>query len=131
MTEVTLPSGAVLKIGMIPFDASNNLKKAVLKEMQGIQIHSTRQIMDMCKDYLCLSFASEPVETCLWECMKRCTYNNGNGDMKIEKSTFENPIALGDFTHIQMEIALACLIPFGKGLFAVLQRMLAASANFL
>ena len=125
MKEVTLPSGAVLKIGKIPFDAANNLKKAVVGIIQGISFEKGREALDLYKEHLCGLFSNEEVEAKLWICMERCTYNSGNGDLKITKATFESEEARGDFTEVQMEVGLACLTPFGKGLYALLQRMLA------
>lgn len=131
MKEITLASGALLKIGEISFDEANNLKKAVMRELKGISIISTRQLLDLYKDYLCTALASEDVEKCLWECMKRCTYDRGSGDLKIDKDSFRPLDSRIDFTQIQMEVAMDCLTPFGKALFATLQRMLEMGAvNF-
>lgn len=128
MKEVLLSSGAVLKIGNIPFEDANNLKKAVMRELKSISVLSTRQLMDLYKDYLCTALASEDVERCLWECMKRCIYNRGSGDLKIDKETFQPSESRIDFTEVQMEVAVDCLTPFGKSLFAALQRMLEMGA---
>lgn len=129
MKEITLPSGSVLKIGHIPFDLSNSLKKAVIKEVRSIPMVSNRQLMDLYKEYLCAVIASEEVERCLWECMKRCIYNNGRGDLKIDKDSFETPEGRIDFTDIQIEVGQDCLLPFGPALWRVLQRMLAQGAD--
>lgn len=129
MKEVVLQSGSVLRIGDIPFDTANNLKKAVMRQIQGIPIQSSKQLIDLYKDYLCAAFASNEVETCLWECMKRCTYNNGSGNLKIEKTSFESQVGREDFTEIQIEVGQESLLPFSKPLFAALQRMLATGAE--
>jgi hypothetical protein len=128
LKEVQLSSGAILKIGSIPFEDANNLKKAIMRELKGISVISTRQLMDLYKDYLCTALASEDVERCLWECMKRCIYNRGAGDLKIDKESFQHPDARIDFTEVQMEVAVDCLTPFGKSLLHALQRMLALGA---
>jgi hypothetical protein len=121
MKEIILSSGALLKIGDIPFETSNNLKKALMREIKGIKVESSKQMIDLYKDYLCAAFSSEDVERCLWECMKRCLYNG----LKIDKDTFESSQARIDFTDVQIEVGIDCLIPFSKPLFAGLQRMLA------
>lgn len=125
MKEVVLPSGAVLKIGHIPFDLCNSLKKAVIKEVRSIPMVSQRQLMDLYKEYLCAVLASHEVEHCLWECMKKCIYNNGRGDLKIDKDSFESEQGRTDFTDIQVEVGKDCLLPFGQGLWRALQLMLA------
>jgi hypothetical protein len=125
MKEITLPSGAILKIGNIPFDDSNNLKKAVMREMKLISMDQHRNLLDMYKDILCASFSSEEVEKCLWLCMNRCLYN----DLKIEKKTFDPKSAREDFTDVQMEVAVECLTPFTNALWQLLQRMLAMGAG--
>lgn len=125
MKEISLPSGAILNIGDVPFEASNNLKKVVMKEFKGIEINSAQQLIELCKDYICTVFSSESVEACLWECMKRCTYNN----LKIDKNTFESIEARQDFTDVQWEVGQECLLPFGKSLLVVLQRVLALAGG--
>lgn len=125
MREISLSSGAVLKIGSIPFDTANTLKKVIIRDLKSIPIDSQKQVIDICKDYLCLAFGSEEVEKCLWECMKRCTYNAGAGDLKIDKETFMSLESRKDFTEIQFEVGKEALMPFLPGLFAVLQVLLA------
>lgn len=117
MKDVTLPSGALLQIGTVPFDATNNLKKAVMKEVKAIPMTSTKILIDLSKDYVCGILGSDEVEKCLWECMKRCLYNG----MKIDKATFESEEARSDFTDVQMEVGQHCLLPFGKSLMLLLQ----------
>jgi hypothetical protein len=125
MKEVQLPSGAVLKIGTIPFEDANNLKKAVMREIKGVPIKNSKETMDLYKDYLCSAFGSEEVEKALWECMKRCIYNSGLGDLKIDLSTFQNVQAREDFTTVQVEVGIESLAPFGKSLWQLLLRMVA------
>lgn len=125
MKEVELPSGAVLKLGTIPFDEANNLKKAVMREIKGIAIKNSKETMDLYKDYLCAAFASEEVEKALWECMKRCIYNSGSGDLKIDKDSFQSAKSREDYTTIQTEVGIEALTPFGKSLWQLLLRMLA------
>lgn len=129
MKEVKLPSGAVLKIGIVPFDACNELKKAVMQEVKGISIARVKDVMDVSKDYICTVFGSDAVEMKLWECMKRCTYNSGKGDLKLDKDTFEAIEARQDFTEVQIEVGMECLGPFGKSLYAVLLHLLDQAAQ--
>lgn len=121
MKEIKCPSGAILKMGVIPFEDANRLKKVLAREIKGIKITSLQEIVEVCKNYLCAGISSDEVENCLWDCFKRCTYNN----LKIDKQTFESVEARYDFTDIQLAVAEECLLPFGKSLSVALQRLLA------
>lgn len=125
MKEVRLPSGAVLKIGSIPFDPSNELKKAVMVKVLQIPITSKNEVLNVSKDMLCLLLSDERVEQCLWKCMERCLYSDSRGELKIDKGTFEPFDCRQDFIDVQAAVAEECLMPFSKGLFALLQRVLA------
>lgn len=122
MKEVTLPSGNVLVIGVIPFEAANNLKKEFIRQLGSIT--ASTDIMAFAKESMCGLFGSDEVEKLLWECMKRCQY--GPHALKIDKSTFESVEARTDFSDVQYEVAMEALKPFWKGLFAVLKRSLQA-----
>lgn len=125
MKEIKLESGATLGIGIIPFETSNQLKKVMMRRVKSIPVNSSRQILDLSKDYLCVLLGEDDVEAALWECMKRCTYDLGAGALKIEKNTFEAVEARSDFTQIQIEVGKEALQPFTKGLFVALQAILA------
>lgn len=117
-----LPSGAVLKIGAIPFKASNTLKKEVMKQVMAIDMKG-KDKLGIGKDVLCSVLSSDEVEKALWECMGRCIYSDGRGDLKIDEGTFEPVESRVDFTECQMEVAQECLLPFGKSLYAVLEQI--------
>lgn len=123
MKEVTLPSGAILKIGRVPFDAANNLKKSVVGIMKSIPFVKEREALDLYKEHLCAIFSNEEIEQKLWVCMERCTYN----DFKITKQTFDPDEARADFTDVQVEVGIACLAPFGNALWQLLQRVLSTA----
>jgi hypothetical protein len=125
MKEVKLPSGSVLKIGNIPFELANNLKKVVLKELNHLNVKTDIQVMELCKNYICMTFSSDEVEKCLWECFKKCSYDCGKGELKIDKDSFESAQAREDFTAIQIAVAEECLFPFLKSLYALSLRLLA------
>ncbi len=120
MKEVKLPSGAVLKLNPAPFADAKALYQAVLEEIKGISMFSATEMVSVYKDIFCAGFSSRKIEACLWECLKRCTYNNnsGSGDLKIDISTFEPVSAREDYTTVCMEVAKENINPFVKSLYA-------------
>lgn len=118
MREVTLPSGAVLKITLAPFAVSKALYQAILEEAKGVTVTSTTEMPTLYKELFCMGFASKQIETCLWECFKRCTYNNGKGDLKIDAETFEPAAARDDYMSVCIEVAKDNVTPFVKSLIA-------------
>lgn len=129
MKEVKLPSGAVLKMTPSPFAVSKALYQQLLREAKGLQISSKMEIGSLYKELFCIGLSSEAVEKCLWECFKRCTYNAGNGDLKIDESTFEPVERRDDYLMVCMEVAKENVLPFGKSLYAEYQRILAMIEN--
>lgn len=118
MKEIKLPSGAILKIGTTPFSVSKALYQAILEEMKGISLSSELQLNEIIKNIFCVGFSSKKIETALQECLKRCTYNAGNGDLKIEESVFEPLEAREDYSLVCVEVTVENIRPFMKGLFA-------------
>ncbi len=129
MKEVKLPSGAVLKIGNTPFATSKALYQAILKEAKGVAVSSKTELSSLYKDLFCIGFSSPEIEACLWECFKRCTYNAGNGDFRIDESTFEPVAARQDYVAVCVEVAKESVYPFGKDLFAKWSTILATTEN--
>ncbi len=118
MREVKLPSGAVLKIQPAPFAVAKSLYQALLKEMKGIAIGPQSNMQDMFKDAFCIGLSSLEIEACLWECFKRCTYNGGAGDLKIDDQTFEPVERRDDYVKVCVEVGRENVLPFGKSLYA-------------
>lgn len=125
MREVKLPSGAVLKITPAPFADAKALYQALLKEAQGVEIHSKMEMTNLYKELFCRGFSSPEVEKCLWKCLERCTYNGGNGDLRVSNDTFEPVSARDDYMSVCMEVAKENVLPFVKSLYAEYQRILA------
>lgn len=119
MKEVKCPSGAVLKITPAPFADAKALYQALLKEGRGIVFNSKQEWGEVLKDMLCTGFSSPEVETKLWVCLERCTYNGTGADLKITPDSFEPVSAREDFTMVCMEVARENVIPFAKSLYAV------------
>jgi hypothetical protein len=114
MKPITLPSGAILKIGHTPFEVSLNLNKALLEEMKQVEFHSEGDITNLLKNLVCVGFSSKKIEECLWECFKRCTYDSGKGDFRIDKATFDPEEARQDYADVCMEVAKHNISPFVK-----------------
>jgi len=117
--EVKLPSGAVLKVAPAPFSDAKALYQAVLEESKRVDLGSGVEIPRLLKDALVSGFASEKIERCLWVCFQRCIYNSGNGDLKIDKDSFEPVKNRQDYVTVCMEVAEENIGPFVKSLYAV------------
>lgn len=118
MREVKLPSGATLKIQVSPFAISKALYQALLRELKDLPVNTGMEMASIFKDLFCIGFASPAIEACLWECFKRCTYNGGNGDLKIDDQTFEPVERRDDYMKVCVEVARENVIPFAKSLYA-------------
>lgn len=116
MKEVKLPSGAILKITPSPFAEARALYQAALREFKGINIGSGVELSVLYKELFCTGFSSPEIEAKLWECFKRCTYDNGKGDLKIDAATFEPVDAREDYLSVCMEVAKENVGPFMKSL---------------
>ena len=125
MKEIKLPSGALLKITPSPFSDAKALYQAVLEDLRGLAMDSQTDMAALYKDLFCIGFSSKRIEVCLWECFKRCTYNGGNGDLKIDKDTFEPISARDDYWTVCMEVAKENIHPFAKSLYAEYGHILA------
>ena len=131
LKEINLPSGAVLKIGNTPFEASLALKEAVMEELKALPFKADADVTDVIKNLYCISFSSQKIKTALWECLKRHTYNSGQGDLKITSQTFQPAEARQDYETVCMEVTQAELAPFGKQGFAKFARLAGEMINSL
>jgi hypothetical protein len=118
MRSITLPSGAVLKVAPAPFAVSKNLWQALLREIRGVAMQGSLDVGSFLKDFFCVGFSSLEVEAALNECLKRCTYDGGKGDLKIDDHTFEPVSARQDYVQVSLEVAKENIAPFAKSLFA-------------
>lgn len=132
MREVKLPSGAVLKIGVAPFETSRSLYQVVLEEAKAILVTTKLEMASVYKDLFCIGFSSKKIENALWECLKYCTYNNGKtGELKIDKDTFEPISAREDYLNVCIEVAKDNIAPFVKSLYAEYEQALQMILNDL
>lgn len=121
MKEIDLPSGAKLKITLAPFADARDLYQAMLEEMKNINFTSSSDVSQVLKEFICYGFSSKRIEVCLEKCFTRCLYNSGNGDLKIDKSTFEPVEARDDYLTVCLEVAKENIFPFTKSLYAKYQ----------
>jgi hypothetical protein len=111
-SEITLPSGAILKIYDAPFAESQALLNAVLKEAQNLNISLTDNVEGVFKDAFCNLMTSAVIEKCLQPCLIRSTIDG----LKIDKDTFESIERRGDYFTVRIEVAWANVGPFMKNL---------------
>jgi hypothetical protein len=129
MKEINLPSGAILKITLAPFIDAKALYQAVLDEIKSINIATNPDMASVFKDLACIAFSSKKIEQCLEVCFKRCTYDSGKGDLKIDQNTFEPVEARSDYMAVCMNVAKENILPFMKSLYAEYQQFLAMLPN--
>lgn len=126
---VKLPSGASLRIMVSPFPQAKALYQAILKELKLLEFNSKSELAALYKDLFCVGFSSPEVEAALWECFKRCTYNSGKGEFRLDENTFEPEEARDDYMMVCMEVAKANVLPFVKSLYAEYQRIIAMTES--
>lgn len=115
MREVTLPSGAILKMNLAPFKVSKSLYQAVLEECKDIKLSfDTPLDVNLIKDLFCTGMSSKKIEDALYKCMERCLYNG----QKISEETFEDEKAREDYMTVCIEVAKENINPFMKSLYA-------------
>lgn len=116
MKQVTLQSGRELKLAPASFTESKALYQAVLREIKTLDIAKDfTQEVNMFKEIFCAVLASKEIESCVMECMKKCTYQGH----KLTIETFESEEAREDYTEICVEVAMLNIRPFTKSLFAL------------
>lgn len=133
MKEITLKSGAVLRIGLPPFQDSKNLFQAVIRNMKSVEINNKIETLEAFVGALLGSqLADADIEKSLWECMKQATYNSkkpGSAFIKITPEIFEPIDARGDFIDVCLEVAKENLAPFMNGLYVALPNLIAMIGN--
>ena len=131
MKEMTLGSGAVLKVGIVPFEDAKALYQTILEETRGVNFNSQVEFRSVLKDFFCIGFASKRVEAALWTCFKRCQYCDKRGEFKIDKDTFEPLEAREDYIEVCTLATTEILAPFSKGLFAAFKTLFEKADSFL
>ncbi len=128
MNEVVLPSGAKLVITLPDFEVSKALFQAVAEEAKGLRLDPKAEVdVNVWKDLFCTFLCSKKIEMCLWECMKRATYNG----LKIDKETFEKEDSRDDYFTVCYEVGKKSILPFSKSLYAKYSHILEILKNSL
>lgn len=124
MKEISLPSGAVLKLGHIPFAEALTLNKALGEELKVVGLAADLEVMSVMKDLVCIGVSSPKIEMALSACMKRCVYASSKAELKIDKDTFEQEEARQDYYTVCVEVAKHACLPFVKAHSAEFFRLL-------
>ena len=132
MKEIDLPSGAKLKLGVVPFEFSKALFQAILEEAKALSLASSMEMADVYKSLFCIGFSSKKIEACLWKCFEKVIYEDKRGPLKIDKDTFEPVENRGDYMAVCLAVTKDNIDPFVKGLYAGYREFLAAiTANLV
>lgn len=116
--EITLPSGAILKVNAAPFLDSKALYQALLAETKSIPFIGKNDLGETLKNLFCAAFSSPAVDRALSKCMDRCMV----GALKIDGDTFEPAERRQDYVVVCSEVARENVGPFLKSLFADYQK---------
>jgi hypothetical protein len=127
LEPIKLPSGAILKIQVAEFAVAKALYQAVLEELKSVNVSSQSDLASIFKDLACIGLSSRKIEACLNDCFKRCTIDQGSGDLKIDKDTFEPVERRDDYLTVCVEVAKANIGPFAKSLYAEYKAFLTAT----
>lgn len=125
--EKTLPSGARLVITRADFEVCDRLLIAVSEELKGVGIDiglksgTLEDFLNMSidkdgalntlKNALMQLMSSKIIRPVLWECMERVVYNG----QKVDRNTFNDDKAIGDYLTVAKEVLVANLAPFFPG----------------
>jgi len=122
----TLDSGAKVEIQMASFENGHRLLKAVMKEVENINLSLgdmsgdvNESVLNTIKNVAARLISSDLVESALWPCMGVVLYNG----QKISRETFENANARADFLPVTKEVMVYNLAPFFKNLNSVLSAL--------
>jgi len=131
MREVTLPSGAILRLGVAPFAVAKALYQALLKELKEIPISTKEELGTVYQKLFCTGFSSTVVEDALKECFKASLYDgrDGKGALRISDDTFEPENRRQDYMKVCVEVAKENINPFAKSLYAEFQTVLAMTES--
>ncbi len=140
--EIKLESGAKLVITPAPFGDALGLQKAIMKAVKGAKVmDGVKSLnladvdMDAIKDALIDAATSPEVETCLFKCFERSTYNGA----RVNADLFDDPAkndagkekgleARKDYYFIAWEVVKANCAPFFERTFSMLKASRVAPA---
>ena len=115
--EHTLPSGAILRVGLAPFSDAKALYQEVLKELKNFGIHADDEMnVNFFKNIFCTLLSSEEIERKILKCAEKSLY--GEAKKKIIPETFEPEENRQDYIDAMMHVGWENVHPFLKPLFA-------------
>lgn len=120
MKEITVPSGATVKIGLASFGEAMALKSIIAKELAASPLKIDLNSLTMESDIdlsaiastILMVDANPAVHAALFSCLARSTYSGE----KITQNTFEPEAARGDYYPIVISALEVNLLPFFVGL---------------
>jgi len=120
--KITLPSGKILEIDLAPFADANALNKALAKELKQLKLDKDTELNDpeFIKNIFCSVVSSDELMSAIFNCFKRCLYNNA----KITNDTFESEEARGDYFVICKEVMIETCRPFTVSLLSQFEGIL-------
>jgi hypothetical protein len=125
MNKITLPSGSILDITLLPFEEAWGVSQAITKEIERINfdIRSLNlkefvmsDVMNL-KNPICAILSSKPIIDAAKLCFKRATYNG----LKIDSQTFENRENRPDFLPTVFYVIKENISPFFENLLSSLK----------
>lgn len=125
MAKITLPSGAVLDITLLPFEEAWGVSQTITKEIERINFDigsfSLKEfvmsdIVNL-KNPICAILSSKSIIDAAKICFKRATYNG----LKIDSQTFENRDARPDFLPVVFYVIKENVSPFFENLLSSLK----------
>ncbi len=130
MSDVTLPSGAILHITLADFEDADALQTAILQAARAMPI--TADLADanimVLKDAVIAAATSPDVKTALWKCFERSTWNSN----KITKALMNDPAQAekirGDYYVMAWEVIKANCAPFFAQIFLKYRELLKTKA---
>lgn len=126
MESVTLPSGAELRITLLPLEDAWEIQRIVATEISALDVDiravnftelQPQDILNLKKPFFQALSSSKLVDAGK-RCFSRCLYN----DFKIDATTFESPKARGDYIFVIFNLLRANISPFFVNLLSFLKK---------
>lgn len=115
---IKLSSGAELDITMADFDSGEILLEAVLEEVQGINITSKEDHINVFKNIFARAILSKKIKAALKPCLERTTYNSIK---LINNDIFQDEKTRCDYLPVLKEVLEYNLTPFFANLISPLK----------
>lgn len=124
MDKIDLPSGAVLEIGLLPYEDAWKVQQKVAAVFETLKIDIEKidlknlfatDIMAI-KGPIMHLLSNEVIIAAAKDCFKKCLYNG----LKIDVLTFDSKEARGDYLYCVFHVLKANIEPFFAGLVSFL-----------